>query len=141
MIVRRINFFHFLSVGKTIRKTGHKILIDFRFYETVRCVSKVLARHPFLSLALSGLFIILSLPFILFTMFAVTTAIITFMGFIMVEGTLITIATVLLFSFVGCFMIMLLFFSGAVLTGYFGFLQIQEIFTAKQKKNRRIILS
>lgn len=49
-------------------------------------VAKQLARHPFLAFAISALIISVTLPFIIFLVFAIATVILTFFGFVIVEG-------------------------------------------------------
>jgi hypothetical protein len=79
-----------------------------------------MSAHPFLALCIAVCLITITLPFLIFSVFAVTTALMTFAGFVLVEGTLITVASVLLFGFLGCVFMALVVFGGLFTIGYFG---------------------
>lgn len=49
-------------------------------------VARHLARHPYLALGVSAGILSIALPFIIFMVFAIATVIMTFTGFVIVEG-------------------------------------------------------
>lgn len=63
-----------------------QILEDFGAYIFLDKIAKQLARHPFLAFGASALIISITLPFIIFMIFAIATVILTFFGFVIVEG-------------------------------------------------------
>lgn len=58
---------------------------------------------------------------------------------IIISGTLITIASVILFGFIGCIVIVMLFFGAILTAGYFGFLRIYDIFETNTSQQRSAI--
>lgn len=88
--------------------------------------SGVLARHPMLTFVLIAAFVCIALPCIAFFVFAAATVIMTFMGFVLIEGTLISIASILLFAFLGSMVLMLIVFGGLALLGYTGFMHFYD---------------
>lgn len=54
-------------------------------------MAKKLARHPFLAFGLSAAFLSVTLPFIVFMMFTIVTVMMTFTGFVIVEGKMLFI--------------------------------------------------
>lgn len=62
------------------------MLEDLGAYLFLDRIAKQLARHPFLAFGASALIISITLPFIIFLIFAIATVILTFFGFVIVEG-------------------------------------------------------
>lgn len=149
----------FCHTGFSALESIDQLLEDFGVYVFVDRIAKQLAKHPFLAFGASALIISVTLPFIIFMVFAIGTVILTFFGFVIVEGmcwkrilrnyfvinrkilkknrfrliegTLITIASVLLFGFLGAVVIMFLLFGSVLMAGYFGFMQIYDLFYPK----------
>lgn len=103
-------------------------------YEILDSIVQQLARHPFLAFGMSICFLSFALPFIIFMIFAIATVIMTFTGFVIIEGTLISIASALLFGFLGAVILFFLFFGFVILSGYFGLLQIYEFLDYPNKR-------
>lgn len=61
-------------------------MTNFHVYEIFQQIAKVLKDHPFIALGVSGIIISFCLPFLMFFIFAVTTGVMTFMGFVFLEG-------------------------------------------------------
>ncbi|KAG4078269.1 hypothetical protein HA402_012979 [Bradysia odoriphaga] len=130
------NFVHelFVTVSKmwsSAFDTIDEILENIGAYVFLDTIAKQLAKHPFLAFGISALIISITLPFIIFLIFAIATVIMTFFGFVIVEGTLITIASVLLFGFLGSVVILFVLFGSVLLAGYFGFMQIYDLIYPK----------
>lgn len=97
---------------KHIADIGIRPLLD----DTVRFIS----RNPRATTGIGIVCLFLSMPFILFVLFAMCTLMVTFTGFLIVEGALITFASVLLFTFVGAMLLTGICGATAVTAAYFG---------------------
>lgn len=97
---------------KHIADIGIRPLLE----DTVRFVS----RNPRATTGIAIVCLFLSMPFIMFALFAMCTLMVTFTGFLIVEGALITFASVLLFSFVGAVLLTGICGATAVTAAYFG---------------------
>jgi len=120
-------------------KSFDRTLDDYGVYEILDTIVQQLARHPFLAFGMSICILSCALPFIIFMVFAIATVIMTFTGFVIIEGTLITIASALLFGFLGAVILFFLFFGFVFMAGYFGLLQIYEIIDYPNK--RRVVVN
>lgn len=67
-----------------------------------------------------------ALPVVLFMLFAVATIMMTFTGFVIVEGTLITVASVMLFAFLAGLLVVSAFAGAAVMAAYVAFTFVGE---------------
>lgn len=74
------------------------LLADIGLETILDRTARHIARHPCLTFVLATVFLCMALPFVLFLLFACVTVAITFTGFVLVEGTLITVASMLLFA-------------------------------------------
>lgn len=138
---------YYLFLGGSTIDSIDQILDDLGAYVFLDKIAKQLAKHPFLAFGASVLIISITLPFIIFLIFAIVTVIVTFFGFVIVEGkniflnhfhqqteqychfvgTLITVASVALFGFLGAVVILFLLFGSVIMAGYFGFMQIYDL--------------
>lgn len=75
-----------LFEGRATIESIDQILDDFGAYVFLDKIAKQLAKHPFLAFGASALIISITLPFIIFLIFAIATVILTFFGFVIVEG-------------------------------------------------------
>lgn len=137
-------------IGRLITERMDQTLEDIGAYILLDNIARHLARHPYLALGVSAGILSFALPFIIFMVFAIATVILTFTGFVIVEGfvslndlyvyflidvtnflfllgTLITMASVLLFGFLGVVLLVSLFFGIVVLAGYFGFIHVYDM--------------
>lgn len=107
---------------------------DLGAYEMLDNIVQQLAAHPFLAFTVSICFLSFALPFIIFMIFAIATVIMTFTGFVIIEGTLISIASALLFGFLGAVILFFLFTGFVILSGYFGLLQMYDFIDYPNKR-------
>lgn len=100
------------QLRKFIADTGIRPMLE----DTIRFI----ARNPRATTGIGVVCLFLSMPFIMFVLFAMCTLMVTFTGFLIVEGALITFASVLLFSFVGAVVLTGICGATAVTAAYFG---------------------
>ncbi|XP_046426725.1 uncharacterized protein LOC124305282 isoform X1 [Neodiprion virginianus] len=79
-----------------IRMRFTKCMQDYNAYENVDAAAKYLRSKPSLLAAIIAVTFAVGLPVLLFTLFAITTIICTFTGFILIEGTILAFGTILL---------------------------------------------
>lgn len=84
-------------------------------------------QNDFIGFGISTAILSITLPFIIFMIFTVVTVMMTFIGFIIIEGTIITVASVFFFGFLGVMVMASLFIGSVFLTGYFGFSHIYDL--------------
>lgn len=115
-----------ICLGNVIHRAITTHLDDLGFSNALDNFAGVLARHQVLTFILVLTFVCIALPCIAFFVFATATVIMTFMGFVVIEGTLISIASILLFAFLGSMLLMLVVFGGLALLGYTGFMHFYD---------------
>lgn len=74
--------------GRSTSKTIDRMLEDYGAYEILDFIITQLSRHPFLAFGMSICVLSCALPFIIFMVFAIATVIMTFTGFVIIEGKL-----------------------------------------------------
>lgn len=72
--------------GRTSSKTIDRLLEDYGAYEILDFIVTQLSRHPFLAFGMSMCVLSCALPFIVFMVFAIATVLMTFTGFVIIEG-------------------------------------------------------
>lgn len=141
-------------LGEDAIRILNELMRSLGLYDAFDWLAKHLAKHPILAFGISAATLSIALPFLIFTLFALATILMTFTGFVVIEGTmgslmfyalsvnviliagtLITIASVLLFGFLGSAIIILLFFGGVIVAGYFGFMHIYGLFDATNQRH------
>ncbi|XP_050080766.1 uncharacterized protein LOC126568312 [Anopheles maculipalpis] len=100
-------------------KAVSEIAARYRLQEIAQAIFASLQQYPILALAVAIAIFTLTLPFLVFVFFTMTTAVVAFTGFIMIEGALIMAASVMLVSLlIGVFLVMailgLIFLTGCL---------------------------
>lgn len=72
--------------GRTWSSSLDQTLETYGAYEVIDFVVQHLTRHPFLAFGMSMCVLSCALPFIIFMIFAIATVIMTFTGFVIIEG-------------------------------------------------------
>lgn len=62
------------------------LLEDYGVYEILDYIVTQLSKHPFIAFGMSICVLSCALPFIIFMVFAIATVIMTFTGFVIIEG-------------------------------------------------------
>lgn len=80
------NAFLLVILGRNSSVTIDNLLDDYGVYEILESIANQLSRHPYLAFGMSICVISCALPFIIFMIFAIATVIMTFTGFVIIEG-------------------------------------------------------
>ncbi|XP_055909205.1 uncharacterized protein LOC129944071 [Eupeodes corollae] len=113
---------------RQFKAAGNKLLYDWGGYDLIDKSARLAAKYPFVALSAVLGFLVIFLPFLVLMAFGLSTMAITFTGFMLLEGTLLTIASILLFGCLGAILLVFLFFGILMLAGYFGFVHIYDLY-------------
>uniref|UniRef100_A0A182W5K0 Uncharacterized protein n=1 Tax=Anopheles minimus TaxID=112268 RepID=A0A182W5K0_9DIPT len=112
-------------INKAVSETAAR----YRLQEIAQAIFASLQQYPILALAVAIVIFTFTLPFLVFIFFTMTTAVMAFTGFVLIEGALITAASVMLVSLlIGVFLIMAIV-GLMFLTGYLGISRVYECMT------------
>nr|CAD7460413.1 unnamed protein product [Timema tahoe] len=109
---------------RRVSKYTQRVLKDHHVYEHIDELGVYMAKHPVIALVVFAVVISCGIPVLLFLIFAVVTILLTFTGFVIVEGTLLTIASVVLCVFLLSTLMVILTLSATMGVAYFGFLKV-----------------
>ncbi|GLH03776.1 Protein of unknown function [Gryllus bimaculatus] len=104
--------------------SGRKLMTDLHLYEMMDEAAIYLAQHPILTVVVIAVAISCGIPVLMFVVFAILTVLFTFAGFIVIEGTLLTVGSVLLCGFVLAILIILVTIAATVGVAYLGFIEV-----------------
>lgn len=101
----------------------------YKLQEIAQAIFASLQQYPILALAVAIAIFTFTLPFLVFIFFTMTTAVMAFTGFVLIEGALIMAASVMLVSLlIGVFLVMAIL-GLMFLTGYLGISRAYECVT------------
>uniref|UniRef100_A0A182QTJ6 Uncharacterized protein n=1 Tax=Anopheles farauti TaxID=69004 RepID=A0A182QTJ6_9DIPT len=102
-------------INKTLSETAAR----YRLQEIAQAIFASLQQYPLLALAVAIVIFTFTLPFLVFIFFTMTTAVMAFTGFVLIEGALITAASVMLVSLLVGVFLMIAIVGLMFLVGYF----------------------
>ncbi|XP_075158757.1 lipid droplet assembly factor 1 [Haematobia irritans] len=103
------------------------LMVDLGGYQILDRAVQWSVQHPQMSLCLLAFGMISLLPILLVIGVAFSSIAMTLTGILVMEGTLLTILSMLLFGLLGALIIVMLFFSILAVAAYFGFAQIYDL--------------
>ncbi|XP_309239.4 uncharacterized protein LOC1270533 [Anopheles gambiae] len=109
-----------------INKAMSETAARYRLQEIAHAIFASLHQYPILALAVAIVIFVFTLPFLVFIFFTMTTAVMAFTGFVLIEGALITAASVMLVSLLIGVFLMMVIVGLMFLTGYFGISRVYE---------------
>uniref|UniRef100_A0A182JHM4 Uncharacterized protein n=1 Tax=Anopheles atroparvus TaxID=41427 RepID=A0A182JHM4_ANOAO len=98
----------------------------YRLQELAQAIFASLQQYPILALGVAIVIFTFTLPFLVFIFFTMTTAVMAFTGFVLIEGALITAASVMLVSLLIGVFLMIAIIGLMFLTGYYGMSRMYE---------------
>ncbi|XP_073833096.1 lipid droplet assembly factor 1 [Musca autumnalis] len=104
------------------------VMVDLGGYQLIdRCVQWSV-QNPQTALCILAGGLVAALPILIFIGIGLSTLFVTLTGFLVLEGTLLTIFSMMLCGLFGALLIVVLFFSIVGLFAYFGFAQIYDLY-------------
>ncbi|XP_026461514.1 uncharacterized protein LOC113391268 [Ctenocephalides felis] len=85
-----------VQIGKDVTERINFYLDEYGFYSRCERLMHWLLEHPLASICIFMCLIACGIPIILFSVFAVTSVFMTFTGFLLIEGTILSIAILFL---------------------------------------------
>ncbi|XP_053678498.1 uncharacterized protein LOC128728873 [Anopheles nili] len=114
--------FYLHHINKALTET----VARYRLQEIAQAIFASLQQYPILALGVAIVIFTFTLPFLVFIFFTMTTAVMAFTGFVLIEGALITAASMMLVSLLIGVFLMFGIVGLMFLTGYFGVSRIYE---------------
>ncbi|XP_023299030.2 uncharacterized protein LOC111681475 [Lucilia cuprina] len=127
---------------RQIKWLFHLIMVDLGGYQLFDRFAQWCVQHPHLAICLLAAGLVASLPVLLFMAFALSTIVMTFTGFLVLEGTLLTILTMIMLGLLGAVGIVLIFFALVGVTTYLGVSQVYDMYgsTETERTNLRNVM-
>ncbi|XP_023709227.1 uncharacterized protein LOC111865429 [Cryptotermes secundus] len=113
-----------IFVWQQIVLGAQRIMRELHTSEFLDMTAVYLVQHPIMALFLISVALCCGIPVLMFVLFAVLTVVLTFAGFIVVEGTILTVGSVLLCGFLLGMLVVMLTLAATVGVAYFGFMEI-----------------
>ncbi|XP_065363910.1 uncharacterized protein Ldaf1 [Calliphora vicina] len=125
-----------------IKRTFHLVMVDLGGYQIFDRFAQWCVQHPQMAICLLSAGLVASLPVLLFVAFVLSTVAMTFTGFLVLEGTLLTILTMIMIGLLGAIVIVLLFFALVGVATYFGVAHVYDMYgsTETQRTNLRNVM-
>ncbi|KAM7346868.1 lipid droplet assembly factor 1 [Cochliomyia hominivorax] len=114
-----------------LKQTFHYVMYDLGGYQVFDRLAQWCVQHPQMAICLLAAGIATALPVLLFFAFALSTICMTFTGFLVLEGTLLTILTMIMFGLLGAVATVLLFFTVAGFATYMGVSHVYDMYTQR----------
>ncbi|KFB38933.1 AGAP001040-PA-like protein [Anopheles sinensis] len=109
-----------------INKALSQMAARYRLQEIAQAIFASLQEYPLLALGVAIVIFTFTLPFLVFIFFTMTTAVMAFTGFVLIEGALITAASVMLVSLLIGVFLMVAIIGMIFLTGYYSMSRMYE---------------
>uniref|UniRef100_A0A1B0B854 Promethin n=1 Tax=Glossina palpalis gambiensis TaxID=67801 RepID=A0A1B0B854_9MUSC len=116
----------------------HIIMNDSGSYELVDSAAQWCVRHPKISLCFLAAGFVTFLPFVLLILFGLSTLTMTLVGFLVLEGTLLTILSMMAVGLLGALLLILIFVVVVGTTVYFGFANICDLYRGIQNQKQAL---
>ncbi|EDW32756.1 GL18346, partial [Drosophila persimilis] len=98
------------------------------------------ARNPHIAICLLAASLVFLLPFLIIFGFGIATMVMTFTGLLVLEGTLLTIVSMMFFACLGGFAIIVPVIGVVTVGVYFGFAQVYGLYDGKERRKTAVRL-
>ncbi|XP_017054907.1 uncharacterized protein LOC108097240 [Drosophila ficusphila] len=122
-----------------IRRLAKFVMSELGGNEFLEILASWCARNPHIAICLLAGGLVFLLPFLIIFGFGIATMLMTFTGLLVLEGTLLTIVSMVFFACLGGFVIMVPIFGVAVVAAYFGFAQVYGLYDGMERQKSALI--
>ncbi|KAH8343175.1 hypothetical protein KR059_005979 [Drosophila kikkawai] len=116
-----------------VRRWAEFVMSELGGREIVESTAAWCARNPHIAICLLAAGLVFVLPFLIIFGFGIATMLMTFTGLLVLEGTLLTIVSMVFFACLGGFIIMVPIFGVAAVAAYFGFSQVYGLYDGMER--------
>ncbi|KAH8245281.1 hypothetical protein KR032_007825 [Drosophila birchii] len=116
-----------------VRRLAEFVMSELGGREIVESMAAWCARNPHIAICLLAAGLVFLLPFLIIFGFGIATMLMTFTGLLVLEGTLLTIVSMVFFACLGGFIIMVPLFGVAAVAAYFGFSQVYGLYDGMER--------
>ncbi|XP_020812166.1 uncharacterized protein LOC110187101 [Drosophila serrata] len=116
-----------------LRRLVEFVMSELGGREIVESMAAWCAKNPHIAICLLAAGLVFLLPFLIIFGFGIATMLMTFTGLLVLEGTLLTIVSMVFFACLGGFIIMVPLFGVAAVAAYFGFSQVYGLYDGMER--------
>ncbi|BFG01097.1 uncharacterized protein DMAD_00933 [Drosophila madeirensis] len=121
------------TLQKSWLRVRHFVMSELRGSELFEVAAVWCARNPHIAICFLAASLVFLLPFLIIFGFGIATMVMTFTGLLVLEGTLLTIVSMMFFACLGGFAIMVPVIGVVTVGAYFGFAQVYGLYDGKDR--------
>ncbi|XP_017112830.1 uncharacterized protein LOC108136272 [Drosophila elegans] len=122
-----------------VRRLAEFAMTELGGNEFLEAIAAWCARNPHIAICLVAGGLVFMLPFLIIFGFGIATMLMTFTGLLVLEGTLLTIVSMVFFACLGGFAIIVPLFGVAAVAAYFGFAQVYGLYDGMERHKSALV--
>ncbi|XP_068158889.1 uncharacterized protein Ldaf1 [Drosophila tropicalis] len=131
---------NFNRFWQQIRRLASFVMSELGGYQLFESIALWCARNPHLAIFLLAASIVCLLPFLIIFGFGIATMAMAFTGLLMLEGTILTIISVMFVACIGGLAILVPLIGIVTLAAYFGLAKIYTLYGADIERNKNVLM-
>nr|XP_036676527.1 uncharacterized protein LOC108016677 isoform X1 [Drosophila suzukii] len=122
-----------------VRRLAEFVMSELGGNDFLEAIAAWCARNPHIAICLLAGGLVFILPFLIIFGFGIATMVMTFTGLLVLEGTLLTIVSMVFFVCLGGFVIVVPLFGVAAVAAYFGFAQVYGLYDGMERQKSALV--
>ncbi|XP_016982311.1 uncharacterized protein LOC108046876 [Drosophila rhopaloa] len=122
-----------------LRRFAEFVMYELGGNEFLEAIAAWCARNPHIAICLLAGGLVFMLPFLIIFGFGIATMVMTFTGLLVLEGTLLTIVSMVFFACLAGFAIIVPLFGVAAVAAYFGFAQVYGLYDGIERHKSALV--
>ncbi|XP_017006495.3 uncharacterized protein Ldaf1 [Drosophila takahashii] len=122
-----------------VRRLAEFVMSELGGNDFLEAIAAWCARNPHIAICLLAGGLVFLLPFLIIFGFGIATMVMTFTGLLVLEGTLLTIVSMVFFACLGGFAIIVPLFGVAAVAAYFGFAQVYGLCDGMERHKSALV--